>query len=418
MKRVEVAIHADGVWEVGELEHAKGTPRIKQVSEIRAGVLTAPPAPMSTNEIAWSRRSAMQSAHYLNLSKSQQNALLDGVMKWGTAHRYLTLFSTESGAPAGSGVCVTSGGRRGILTARHVLYTDLKTKARAFDQVVVLFAPPQLEMLLEQRRRQFRTQDGRITLGPCRVTGISVGDHTIYAPDQQEESMYPDPGLPDIAIIVLADDIEERLREAAQSEGTTAPEPQWLDLDREELVSIPYGPTSEDDEMLMGPWQISGLRGERSDVLKLYGETDWIVVDRIYRRSMYEYYGIFVDEVGGTRAQSRGWKGTSGGGVWQQRLTPSGQRKIEQYSAPSLTPEDLEPPVLGGIAFFHETRKSPQDLRAGRDGTTQYRGELYAHRIGGTLLDVIRRAFEYEVKVADMGERDAASAATVEVKGS
>ena len=134
-------------------------------------------------------------------------------------------------------------------------------------------------------------------------------------------------------------------------------------------MSIPYGLTNEDDEMLKGSWLITGVRGERSDVKKFYSEVDGIVIDRIYRRSECEYYGVFIDEVGGRRDQTRSWKGTSGGGIWQQRLRESGWRKIEQSSPPSLTPEDLEPPVLGGVAFFHETRKSPQELRGDLDDT-------------------------------------------------
>ena len=246
------------------------------------------------------------------------------------------------------------------------------------------------------------------------MTGISLGDRVTIAPLQRKDKIYPDPGLPDIAIIVVSDDIEERLQKAARDEGTAIPEPRWVDLDREDRVSIPYGPTNNEDKMLAGSWLITGLRGERSDFKKFYTEMDGIAVDRIYKRSEYEYYGVFVDEVGGRRAQSRSWKGTSGGGVWQQRLTQSGWQKIEHLSPPSLTPDDLEPPVLGGIAFFHETRKSPQELRGDLDGTRCYRGELYAHRIGGTLLDLIRRALRHGVTMAETGDGELASRAARE----
>ena len=347
----------------------------------------------------------MRNADYRDFSEARQNALLDGIMKYGAAHRYHAILARESGEPAGSGVCVTSGGRRGILTARHVLYADGEREER-LPSPVIGFAPPQREIVEGHRRRLHGRRNSREPLGPFQVTGISIGDRATIAPLQREGKIYPDPGLPDIAIIAVSDDIEERLREAARAEGTAAPEPRWVDLDREDLVSIPYGPTNDDDKMLRGSWLITGLRGERSGFKKFYSETDGIVIDRIYRRSEYEYYGIFVDEVGGRRAQSRGWKGTSGGGVWQQKLTQSGWRKIEQFSPPSLTPEDLEPPVLGGIAFFHETRKSPQELRGDLHGTTQYRGELYAHRIGGTLVGLIRRALRHGVKMAKMGERE------------
>ena len=377
-------------------------PNVTWVRDIGAGILGAPPTPMSTNEIVWSRRSAMRNADYRDFSEAQQNALLQGIMKYGAVHRYHAILATESGEPAGSGVCVTSGGRRGILTARHVLYADGEREERLSNPVIG-FAPPQGDIIEDQRRRQHGRRNSSEPLGPFPVTGISIGDRVTIAPLQRKDKSYPDPGLPDIAIVVVSDDIEERLREAARTEGTAVPEPRWVDLDREDLVSIPYGPTNEDDEMLRGSWLIAGLRGERSDFKKFYSETDGIVIDRIYRRSECEYYGIFLDEVGGRRAQSRGWKGTSGGGVWQQKLTQSGWRKIEQFSPPSLTPEDLEPPVLGGIAFFHETRKSPQELRGDLHGRTRYSGELYAHRIGGTLLGLIGHALRHGVKMAENG---------------
>ena len=399
------------------MENGKSVRDVKWVRDIGAGILGAPPTPMSTNEMVWSRRYAMRNADYRDFSEAQQNALLEGIMKWGAAHRHHAILATESGEPAGSGVCVTSGGRRGILTARHVLYADGEREKPRFNPVIG-FAPPRSEMIQDQRRRQQGRRNSREPLGPFQVTGISTGDSVIIAPLQRIDKSYPDPGLPDIAIVVVSDDIEERVREAARAEGTASPEPHWVDLDREDLVSIPYGPTNEEDEMLRGSWLITGLRGERSDVKKFYSETDGIVIDRIYRRSEYEYYGIFVDEVGGRRAQFRGWKGTSGGGVWQQKLTPSGWRKIEQCSPPSLTPEDLEPPVLGGIAFFHEMRKSPQQLRGDLDRTTRYRGELYAHRIGGTLLGLIRRALRNGVKMTEMREREPASEAAREQGGS
>ena len=46
--------------------------------------------------------------------------------------------------------------------------------------------------------------------------------------------------------------------------------------------------------------------------------------------------------------------------------------------------------MLGGIAFYHETRKNPEELRDSHG--ICHRSELYAHRIDGTLLGIIRRA--------------------------
>ena len=366
---------------------------------------------MNTNEIVWSRKAAIRNVGYRELSEAQQNTLADGIMKWGAAHRHHAVLATESGEPAGSGVCVTSGGRRGILTARHVLYGSGENEVR-LPNPVIGFAPSQGYMVEHQRRlRNVRSNSGG-PIGPFPLVGITVGERVIVLPLQRNNKAYPDPGLPDIAIVVLSDDIEERLRVAARAKETATPEPQWVDLDTEDLVDIPYDVTTGHDEMLTGSWLITGLRGERSDVKKMYCETDAIVIDRIYKRSEYEYYGIFVDEVGGRRNRSRGWKGTSGGGVWQQRLTRSGQRKIAQFSPPDLTPEDLEPPVLGGIAFFHEVRKSSQELKGESDGKAHYRGELYAHRISGMLLGLIRQTLRQGFEKTEMRECETAGEAT------
>ena len=348
----------------------------------------------------------MRNAKYRDFSEAQQNVLLESIMKYSAVLRCHAVLATESGEPAGSGVCVTSGGRRGILTARHVLYVDGGGEVR-LPNPVIGFAPPRGKMHQEQRRRQHEQRNSGEPFGPFQITGISIGDRVTGVPLQPEDRVYPDPGLPDIAIIVLSDDIEERLREAARAEGTAVPEPEWVDLDREDLVGIPYGLASEDDEMLKGSWLITGVRGERSDVKKFYSEVDGIVIDRIYRRSGCDYYGILVDEVGGRRDRSRSWPGTSGGGIWQQRLRQSGWRKIEQFSSPSLTPEDLEPPVLGGVAFFHETRKSPDELKGDLDGPRRYRGELYAHRIDRTLLGLMRSVLRQGIKKDRLTSHDA-----------
>ena len=296
---------------------------------------------------------------------------------------------------------MTSGGRRGIVTARHVLYADDEGRKR-LSNPVVSFMPP-----LSDMRREFGVRDrpveSREPWGPVPMIGISIGTRETFVPLQRPGKPYPDPGLPDIAIIVISDDFEERLREAAaETAGTITPEPEWLDLDTENQVGVSYSLSNHDaDQMLRGDWAIIGVRGERSGTKKIYSEMDIGIVDRIYRRSEYEYYGIFVDEVHGSRAMSRSWKGTSGGGVWQQRLTQAGQRKIQNIAPSPLTAEDLAPPVLGGIAFYHETRKSPEDLK-GSDGT-RYRSELYAHRIEEMLLGIIRRALRHGVNPPENG---------------
>ena len=370
-------------------------PTIVPVADVHTAILGAPPLSMRTDEIEWTRRAALSDVRYHRLSKVQQKVMLEGILTYGTAVRYHAKLTKESGEPAGSGVCVTSGGRRGILTARHVLFADDEGKKRLPDPIIS-FMPPQRDMLRELRRHD-RLTDRQGPLGIFPMIGISIGTREIIVPLQRPGKSCPDPGLPDIAIIAISNDIEERLRKAAADEGTTTPEPEWLDLDAAEKVGIPYSMTTNDaDEMLEGDWVVIGVRGERSSIGKILSESNIGIVDRIYRRSEYEYYGIFLDEVNGSRAKSKGWKGTSGGGVWQQRFTQAGRQKLQSIAPSPLTPEDLEPPVLGGIAFFHETRKSPQELRDA-DGR-RYRSELYAHRIDEMLLGIIRRALRHEIK--------------------
>ena len=374
------------------------TPRIVPVEDVQSAILGAPPLPMRTDEIEWTRRAALSDARYHRLSEVQQKVILEGIITYSTAVRHHAKLATESGEPAGSGVCVTSGGRLGILTARHVLYADDEGKKR-LPNPVISFMPPKSAMLRELKRHD-RPLDSKGPLGVFPMVGISIGNRETVVPLQRPGKSCPDPGLPDIAVIAISNDIEERLRETAAAEGRVAPEPEWLDLDAEEQVGIPYSMTNNDtDEMLEGDWIITGVRGERSSIGKILSESNVGIVDRIYRRSEYEYYGIFLDEVNGSRARSKGWKGTSGGGVWQQRFTQAGRRKLQSIAPSPLTPEDLEPPVLGGIAFFHETRKSPQELRSA-DGTC-HRSELYAHRIDEMLLGIIRRALRHGVGMAD-----------------
>ena len=373
-------------------------PTIVPVGDVHTAILGAPPLPMRPSEIEWTRKAALRGASTVHLSEAQQKIVCEGVLKYSQAVRYHVTLTTESGEPAGSGVCVTSGGRRGILTARHVLFADDEGRKR-LPNPVVIFMPPRDYML-----RALSSRDSLIdSEGPfleMPMTGISMGDRETIVPLQRPGKTYPDPGLPDIAIIAISDNIEERLREAAAEAGTITPEPEWLDLDTEDQVGIRHSMTNE-DEMLRGDWIITGVRGERSGTKKIYSQASIGIVDRIYRRSEYEYHGIFVDEVNGSRARSRGWKGTSGGGVWQQRLTQAGLQKIQNIAPSPLTPDDLAPPVLGGIAFYHETRKTPEELRDS-DGKC-YRSELYAHQIDEMLLGIIRRALRHGSRMGENG---------------
>ena len=152
------------------------------------------------------------------------------------------------------------------------------------------------------------------------MAAASIGNRETVIPLQRPGKPCPDPGLPDIAIIAVSNDLEERLQKAAVEMGTITPEPQWIDLDTEDQVGIPYS-TASDPESMLDDWTITGVRGERSGSKRMYSETCLCVVDRIYKRSEYEYYGMFAGKANGSRIESKDWKGTSGGGVWRQRLT-------------------------------------------------------------------------------------------------
>ena len=378
------------------MKNDSSAPSVIPAEDVRAGVLGAPPTPMSTNEIVWSRKYAMRDVDYRDFSEAQQHALLESIMKYGAAIRYHAIFARESGEPAGSGVCVTSGGRRGILTARHVLDAGGEGGKPLFDPLVG-FAPPQSEMMQDQRRRQHGPRNSRKPIGPFQVTGISIGDRVTFVPLQRREKACPDPRLPDIAIVVVSDDIEERLRKAAHGEGTAVPEPRWLDLDSGDLVSVPYGLRVENDEMLRGSWLITGLRGERSNVKKFYSEMDGIVIDRIYRRSEWEYYGIFVDEVGGRRegAALLRWRPN------QSLRRRRGRRQLD----PSRRGEERRrvrwPTVLlssatdGGLPLVlarfvrglstHQGSGCPRRLRTSATAAQCHRGPVDSHRVADQM---------------------------------
>ena len=127
----------------------------------------------------------MRNANYRDFSEAQENALLEGIMKYGAAPRCHAMLAAASGEPAGSGVCVTSGGRRGILTARHVLYVDGGGEER-LPNPVIGFAPPRSKMIQEQRRRQHERRSGREPLGPFQMIGISIGDRVTGVPLQRK----------------------------------------------------------------------------------------------------------------------------------------------------------------------------------------------------------------------------------------
>ena len=227
------------------------TPTIVPVGDVHTAILGAPPLPMRPIEIVWTRTAALRDASTIHLSEAQQKIVCEGVLKYNHAVRYHVKLTTESGEPAGSGVCVTSGGRRGILTARHVLFADDEGKKR-LPHPVVMFMPPRDYMLrVLSSRDNLIDSEGPFLAMP--MTGISIGDRETIVPLQRPGKTCPDPGLPDFAIVAVSDDIEERLREAAAEAGTIAAEPEWLDLDTEDQVGIRHSMTNE-DEMLMGDW--------------------------------------------------------------------------------------------------------------------------------------------------------------------
>ena len=240
------------------------TPRIVSVEDVQSAIFGAPPLPMRTDEIVWTRKAALRNAKWRHLTEAQRTIVHEGIFTYGTAFRYHAKLVTECGEPAGSGVCVTSGGRRGILTARHVLYADDEGKKR-LPNPLIGFMPSQDIMLRELQRRGKSIGKGPLMF--ANMPMISIGSRQTVVPLQRPGKSCPDPGLPDIAIIAISnvDDFEKRLREAAD-EGTVTPEPEWLDLDAEQQVGIPHNiADSDEDKMLEGDWIVTGVKGERSN---------------------------------------------------------------------------------------------------------------------------------------------------------
>ena len=186
-------------------------PTIVPVEEVQTAVLGAPPMKMRPDEIQWSRKAALRNAaDYRVLSEEQKGKAYEGIITYGTAFRYHAKLTTESGEPAGSGVCVTSGGRRGILTARHVLYAEDEGRIR-LPNPVIGFMPSHNDMLRELRRRGKPIDRGPLIFP---MVAMSIGSRETVVPLQRPGKPCPDPGLPDIAIVVFSNDIEERTTES------------------------------------------------------------------------------------------------------------------------------------------------------------------------------------------------------------
>ena len=121
-------------------------------ADVQRAVLGAPPVPLRPDEITWSRKAALKTINYRRYSEAQEKMVAEGIAKYSPAIKYHVVLSTESGEPAGSGVCVKHGSRRGILTARHVIHADDEGRIR-LPKPCICFMPPWDYMLRELRHR-------------------------------------------------------------------------------------------------------------------------------------------------------------------------------------------------------------------------------------------------------------------------
>lgn len=352
----------------------RGEVRIEIARNMKTAVLGIPIRPFETSELIWSDGREEPERVF---SAAEHTRLMEG-MKLSEARRcHLSLVASRpgkagtvvtDGALIGSGVAVQYRGRYGVLTARHVMYDGEHERHR--DKAVGFMPSPSVF----QRSVRGTAHGGGASQMYCFVP-----------PDEHEA---PPEGLPDLALIVFADDsLPERIALDQKAEDT---ETEWLDLADHSRVGIEVS----DDEMLRkGAWLLTAARGEpsrpgfiRSD--NVLGP----VVSRVYKRGPHEYYGMLRATVGGPRSEELSLKGASGCGLWRQSLTKKGVSNLRGTLSEPVRRDDLTQPVLAGIAFYDEELKRPK-LSQGQ----WFKRETYAHRLTPAIVDCVKRALTGEL---------------------
>ena len=271
--------------------------------------------------------------------------------------------SDPSGAEvAGSGICVRSGDAFGVLTARHVL-VDPSGERRHQSGLLIRFF------------------DDRCVTSK----GFAVPVHRagLHYPVTRESEQPVWPGLPDIAVLRIDKPAITTYLAKIHEEDSTASNgnPRWLDLRELAAEAIPGSPQGLDG-ILKGSWFMTGAISERSGPGFAYLQITDVFVDRVYERGGYQYFGLFHGGPDRRSAENQNYGGTSGGPLWQQRLSERTIHKLCQNSGGPLTPDDLLSPHLGAVAFY-------QDRRGRTDSSGKARAEIYCQRLDVTLLKTL-----------------------------
>ena len=324
-------------------------------NEIRA----CPLPQFQHQNIAWSRRTALLKSDRpgVDLSAERVRQLNDFLAAHTAAPRFhvsLVALDPETpgaGALAGSGTLVRVDDHVGILSASHV-FAEKGLEGNRFSAGgwAVLS----------------NLDGGKLPGGLVPAERIWLSGGVAHLP-HKEPSV---PGLPDITFFILNDpSVVEKFH------------PRAFPFDEAHCCLA-------GDELLVGNWFITGARGERSGPELVYAELDRAgFVDRTYERAGMSFLSSFVDPADGSNEHRRNWGGTSGGGVWNQRLTPVGLDKLRHGA--SLSRDDLGDLRLVGVPFFHSA-VPPHGPAVSSDNC---QGELIAHHLTPELV----RGFRYGV---------------------
>ena len=340
--------------------------RVEIVTEITdLNVLSADPTPLRPSEVVWSRSKteAAEGRRGWYITAKGRARLTGYLRNHGQMRRSSMVFvapERESGVGGdlqGSGICVRTGQTYGLLTARHVLMDrdgELRHPKGLFARFFAIGEP--------------------YTAG----FAVRLSREKLYAPRSRLAGQIIQPGLPDVAILRFSkQDLDAILQSTKNTKGPqSVGEPEWLDLDH--LQEIDY----EDSKAILGGgWFLTGGLGERSRAGFVYMQITSVFVDRVYLRAGFTYYGLLHGAVEQDESDNQNYKGTSGGPLWQQRLTPAGLAKLGSDTGDKLTPEDLGPPILSGVAFFQRPHE-----------TGRYRSELYCQRLDNRLIRELKKA--------------------------
>ena len=290
--------------------------------------------PMRETEVRWSKRAKLKTHPELRHLSSEEDRVLSTVLgRWGQAELSRCILAYPERTPgegvraAGCAVCVKSGEQLGLLTARHVLFDA--NGGHRFDQFFARFASHEETRCRASTEWNRRQTDVRVTSSGFT---LPLAPETATVPTSRQEGAIVQPGLPDIALLRLNRELFCIAVETykAQHGADSFAEPRWVDL--QDLTSTVVGydeAAGEKDEMHFGRWLVTGMSPESRNLSLVSTPTILLDVNRIYQRAGMSYYGMLHGALDRPEEENRDLHGTSGGGIWQQRLTPEGVRKVQ-----------------------------------------------------------------------------------------